>query len=375
MEMSMDLIDFLDHDMSVKILMCLDDPADIVRASSVSRAWRDVVISSAICRQLCLRLFPQLSNATHVVCTSNTMENPADVGCSRSIEREQEEREHRIYASLARGVTSFEVGDCISEAISASSTDNYPEEGICNTLEPRDRVGRTASYWSSSGQSNPAVPEKLTYKLVSDLCVITQINIKPFKAFFQANHPTYSAKAVRFRMGHKILSDDGGGDCPHRDQKPAEFKFVWTYTSEEFPMAQENCLQTFKLPQPALCIGGVLQIELLGRVQRQEIDGLFYICVAYVQVRGQSLSPVFGVDILEPSGKFLLKYDRHAQFSAPSCALDPEENDEASRMTAERVRGWERILNLLRGNLGVEAHDSDEEHHESDEEVGEEFDV
>lgn len=26
---------------------------------------------------------------------------------------------------------------------------------------------------------------------------------------------------------------------------------------------QENCLQTFKLPEPVLCIGGYLQIELL----------------------------------------------------------------------------------------------------------------
>ena len=40
---------------------------------------------------------------------------------------------------------------------------------------------------------------------------------------------------------------------------------------------QENRLQNFKLPEPVLCIGGILQIELLGRVQRQEMDGLFYI--------------------------------------------------------------------------------------------------
>lgn len=42
-------------------------------------------------------------------------------------------------------------------------------------------------------------------------------------------------------------------------------------------MKQENRLQKFKLPEPALCIGGILQIELLGRVQKQEMDGLYYI--------------------------------------------------------------------------------------------------
>lgn len=40
---------------------------------------------------------------------------------------------------------------------------------------------------------------------------------------------------------------------------------------------QLNRLQTFKLPEPVLFVGGYLQIELLGRVQRQEMDSLYYI--------------------------------------------------------------------------------------------------
>lgn len=38
-------------------------------------------------------------------------------------------------------------------------------------------------------------------------------------------------------------------------------------------IVQENRLQQFKLPEPALCIGGVLLVELVGRVQDQ---GEFY---------------------------------------------------------------------------------------------------
>lgn len=41
MEFRWDFLDSLDPDVSSKILMGLDDPADIVRASSVSRLWRD----------------------------------------------------------------------------------------------------------------------------------------------------------------------------------------------------------------------------------------------------------------------------------------------------------------------------------------------
>ncbi|MBA0790879.1 hypothetical protein Gohar_015496, partial [Gossypium harknessii] len=140
-------------------------------------------------------------------------------------------REHRAYAFLARCCLSTTAGDCISEAIIASSTDNYPEESICNTLEPRDRVARTASYWSSKGQKNPAVPETLTYRLIADLCVVTEIKIRPFQAYFQFGYPIYSAKSVRFRMGHIKDADES---C----QDSGTDRFAWTYTSQEFEMAQ-----------------------------------------------------------------------------------------------------------------------------------------
>nr|DAD18795.1 TPA_asm: hypothetical protein HUJ06_020258 [Nelumbo nucifera] len=116
--------------------------------------------------------------------------------------------------------------------------------------------------------------------------------------------------AVRFRMGHLKPLEAGSVHMDRlvKNQRPASNNFVWTYVSPEFQMTQENCLQKFKLPEPVLCIGGILQIELLGRVQKQDTDGLFYICVSHVQVIGCSVSPAFDVEILDPSGKWLLKY-------------------------------------------------------------------
>lgn len=373
MESDWDLLQALDPDVSTKILMCLDDPADIVRASSVSRSWRDFVIMNGICKHLCLQLFPQLCGIARVMDVSGTPEKCAGVGCSSSVEWEHLKEEHRLYTTLARDLTSSYVGECLADAISASSTDNYPEEGIHNTLESRDRIGGRPLYWSSSGQSNPEVPETLTYKLISDFCVITEINIRPFQAFFQTNSPIYSAKAVRFHMGYRILPDDNEQDCKGHESRTSVEKFVWTYTSQEFPMVQESCLQNFKLPQPVLCIGGYLQIELLGRIQRQEMDDLYYICVAYVQVLGRSLSPLFGVEALEPSGRFALIYNPQAQFCAPS-SID-EGNVEITvtpEMVQRHVRGWEQILNMLSGTIGVEVYDSDGEHPETDEETAEE---
>ncbi|KAI7729382.1 hypothetical protein M8C21_018643 [Ambrosia artemisiifolia] len=92
-------------------------------------------------------------------------------------------------------------------------------------------------------------------------------------------------------------------------QECADDKFIWTYTSPIFPVARENRLQRFKLPEPVVCIGGFLQIELLGRVQEQAADGKYYICVAHVQAIGRRLSPAFSVEFSEPSNSVSLKYD------------------------------------------------------------------
>ncbi|OMO78672.1 hypothetical protein CCACVL1_14223 [Corchorus capsularis] len=368
MKSGMDFLSCLHQDLSLKIFMSLEDPSDLVRISAVSRSWRHFVITHGLCKDLCLRLFPQLSKVDHVNEPTGAIKGPAEAGSSTSRECEVSEREHRVFAFLARGCLSFGLRECISKAIIASSTDNYPEESIVNTLEPRDRVGRRASYWSSKGQKNPAVPETLTYKLVADLCVITEINLRPFQAYFQFGYPIYSAKSVRFRMGY--IKSSMKNLVNESFQGSGDDKFVWTYTSQEFPMAQENRLQNFKLPEPVLCIGGILQIELLGRVQRQDMDGLFYICVSNVQVVGRALSPPFGVQILEPSDKFVLEALSYSQPTAP------EWPSPAPATTLQmRVRDLEQIVNILRGNVAnvVEygyGFDFDDE--ESDEEEEEE---
>ncbi|MCD7461168.1 hypothetical protein HAX54_045420 [Datura stramonium] len=53
-------------------------------------------------------------------------------------------------------------------------------------------------------------------------------------------------------------------------------------------------------------------IELLGIAQICDIDNLFYICIRHVKVRGRPLSPAFGVQNIEPSGDFVLKYTRRS---------------------------------------------------------------
>ncbi|PIN16252.1 hypothetical protein CDL12_11129 [Handroanthus impetiginosus] len=288
-------IDFLQHletDISLYIMSFLDDPADLVSVSAVSWFWRQFVIGNGLVKQLCLRKYPHLSSIVGMVNpndgTVKTTEN------NNTVEWETLERNQTVYASLLQALTESEVSpkDCIANAVSASSTDRYLDESIVNTLNPSE-----ASYWSSEGRSNPEIPETLIYILRAGISVITEIDIQPFEAFFERGKPIYSAKFVRFRVGHpNSLSDIGDYLQMLPLQEPADYDFVWTYTSPEFPMVQENRLQPFKLPEPVLCIGGYLQIELLGRVQTQETDGLFYICVCYVRVLGRTFFPAFDRD-------------------------------------------------------------------------------
>ncbi|OMO97915.1 hypothetical protein COLO4_14268 [Corchorus olitorius] len=252
-----DFIQLLGPDLSMKILMHLDNPADLIRVCLVSTSWRQFVIENGVCKQLCLKLLPEISSVAHTIEVNNLIDSVKVIQHDH-FELECLRRNHRVYAILARGLSPLTRKDCISEAISASSTDNYPEESILNTLEPRDRIEHRASYWSSKGQSDPAVPETLIYKLMAKMCLVTEIHVQPFRAYFQYGFPIYSSKAVRFRMGHQRLAEELQSDTI------SDNKFIWTYVSPEFPMAQENCLQKFKLPEPVLCIGGFLQVELLG---------------------------------------------------------------------------------------------------------------
>lgn len=76
--------------------------------------------------------------------------------------------EHRVYSYLSHSLVASE-GErvCTLHCIGASSTDNFPEESIINTLESRDRVDFRPYYWSSRGEADPDVPESLMYKLES----------------------------------------------------------------------------------------------------------------------------------------------------------------------------------------------------------------
>ncbi|CAN1267347.1 F-box protein At4g00755 [Linum perenne] len=333
---SSDFMQWLGVDMSIQVLMHLDDPSDLVRICAVSSTWRQFVIEHCICKKLLMKKFPGMSTNSKLVEEDNLID-PVDVNDGTSFECMK--RNHRVYAFLASGLSPVPVKECISEAICASSTDNYPEETIRNTLQARDRVENRASYWSSKGQARADVPERLVYKLCSKLCLVSEIHVQAFQAYFQYGFPIYSSKSVRFRLGRSKFPTELEDDAAviSFGHKSRDDHFVWTYTSPEFPMAQESRLQKFKLPEPVLCIGGILQVELLGRVQRQEIDGLYYLCtiasLSNVQAVGQPLVRPFDVELTDATGE---------------CTLNYLQERESGELASASLRGKRLAASLLR---------------------------
>lgn len=124
---------------------------------------------------MCLKSYPELSKVVSIV--------DASKGANVPTEWEILERDHKVYASLFHALTKSQAlpKNCIENAISASSTDRYPDESVVNTLNPRDRFIRRASYWSSKGQNDPQVPETLIYKIKAGIWSLSEINIQPFE--------------------------------------------------------------------------------------------------------------------------------------------------------------------------------------------------
>lgn len=132
------------------------------------------MISHGFSKQLCIKNFPQIASITQVVESSHNSE-PAVINASTDA------IDHQAYASLFRAMAAFPQTYCIADPVSASSTDNYPEETIMNTLDPREKIFDRDSYWSSKGSDNEEAPETLIYNLTANLCVITEINLHPFE--------------------------------------------------------------------------------------------------------------------------------------------------------------------------------------------------
>ncbi|XP_051124484.1 F-box protein At4g00755-like [Andrographis paniculata] len=206
------------------------------------------------------------------------------------------EKEHNMYNKLHIALSTARVfpKDVTKYVMGASSTRNYPKESPINVLLQSDLYTTKPSYWSSVGHARPDTCESILFKLDGSMCIVTDINIRPYLEWLHQGTFVYSARSVRFRMGY--------ARCPEYFAMNAnnfplshivDEHFHWGYTSVEFPMEQIYALQKFTMPEPVLCLGGFLKIELSGMVQQDPVDSLYYHRIGAVNIYGHSLTPGF----------------------------------------------------------------------------------
>ncbi|KAJ3050988.1 hypothetical protein HK097_008029 [Rhizophlyctis rosea] len=175
-----------------------------------------------------------------------------------------------------------------------ASTEDDPGQTIQCTLEDSTR-----SFWSSKGTADDTSSEFIVYQMHQPICVVTRIEITPYKARFQRGMPIYAPRSVTVSVGfHKEL------DKMH-------------YVSPMFPVANVDVPQSFDI-KPTLVVGQYLRLDLHGRNQRQPNDNLFYTVLQSVKCYGLPLAAFPDLLTLHDTFSRLVDAFTHTQTPTPT---------------------------------------------------------
>ncbi|XP_058179998.1 uncharacterized protein LOC131298532 [Rhododendron vialii] len=152
--------------------------------------------------------------------------------------------ERNFYVAVALyGAERFQPSVSSLDAPSAKRAERRSEEDDHRQHPPHHRRLPQASPFTFGDhhQFHPPLPATTTSKK-NLLGPTTTSPPAPFPTT-KYEFPIYSAKAVRFRMRHPrspIGIGSDSGDEFDAGNESTDSPFIWTYTSLEFPMAQEN---------------------------------------------------------------------------------------------------------------------------------------
>ncbi|KAH9624520.1 hypothetical protein KSS87_019494 [Heliosperma pusillum] len=296
MARSYDFVERLPMELSMKILMCVYDSGTLAGCCGVSKAWRRFVIKNGLCKQLCLKLCPEASKIINVV---EVLDKPERVCQSETLRiNKMLERNHRAFSLLGIYLTSFRYDEEVEQKVCVSSYGRLPDEEVSSI------DNENPTFWSSNGNKDPTNPDTVVFKTIRKLCVIKEIHLLNFEGTYVPEFPMYPAKAVRFSLGCRSPFIEKTASRSHYYD---DDMFIWTYTSPEFPMPQNTGLHVFRLPRPIFSIGGIIKMELLGRVRKNNFDDLYYASVISYEPIRQDVCGMFDVDIVDDTGNCILK--------------------------------------------------------------------
>ena len=173
-------------------------------------------------------------------------------------------------------------------------------------------AGRSC-YWSSSASVDPNASEFIDYAMTGP-CVVTAVQIVPYRVFWHPDSPTYAPQRVRFAFfdvtDHSTTRQHEARGAlttttTTTTRRGAEIEPF--YTSPDYNVKNDMTLQDFVLPQKVVASANtVLRITLVGRHQAQTFElppqdmaddhedrrPKYYCCISHVNVRGVLWKPI-----------------------------------------------------------------------------------
>ncbi|KNC82887.1 hypothetical protein SARC_04830 [Sphaeroforma arctica JP610] len=278
---------------------------DLLRVSCVSRNFRSVINYAELFRDLCQRTSRDDTGEWTIECRRRPPrlrlgKQHGKEFCS-SPSAESDVNWKQIWTDLVNLQSKHRdyVYPLIDRGVYASTTDRE-DQILANTLH------NGSSFWSSIGTTTTTPPECVAYKLVQPVCVVTAVEIFPFKAVSHHGLPTYGPQRVRISVGFS--------------------EHAWHYVSDIMVCGNISEAQVFNIA-PDIVVGSHIKIELLGRRSIQPADGLYYIVLKQVKAYGIPLGvldmPVLAELLLKEATSFGCNV---LQDKAPEIALQQLES-------------------------------------------------
>eukprot|EP01065_Artemidia_motanka_P032470 TRINITY_DN39481_c0_g1_i1.p1 TRINITY_DN39481_c0_g1~~TRINITY_DN39481_c0_g1_i1.p1 ORF type:complete len:386 (+),score=63.84 TRINITY_DN39481_c0_g1_i1:135-1160(+) len=192
------------------------------------------------------------------------------------------------FRAALRELLTADSESLVSAPVFATSTDQA-DQGIDKTLDARE-----TSFWSSAGTQQAGTDDSVVYQLSGPMALVREVRVSFFEADFQDGNPLYPSQALRVdvgwlppgmeldsccKRGRNIPGEDPGPDLHELADQ-----FVWD-TAQLYPgVANTDACQAFRLPK--LALGAFIRLKLIGKLQTQSSDGLYYVCIKSLRVVG-----------------------------------------------------------------------------------------
>lgn len=180
--------------------------------------------------------------------------------------------------------------------------------------------------------------EWIELRLSTSVAVVEAVQIQAFRAHFQPNSPLYAPKQARIVRPLQMQEVDGHGFADGSDDRDG-----WEDQGTWHPVEPTDQVQTWSTGSKEACLGGCVRLEMRGKPQKQEADGLHYVCLSRVRLFGRA---VRGVRLVKGEDGWRLGFDALDETMGESKDGEEETQQQVGRAwwedteTTSKWDGW-----------------------------------